>query len=77
MTNCPNRLKWVAVSVTTNPVTQVAETEVKPAVSGSVNDPSAEEIGRISNRVPKQIISKNPITRTKGADIFFVFFVFF
>lgn len=60
ITPLPNMLHSVAVSRTTKPVTQVELVAVKSASIGSVNFPSADEIGSVSSRPPISTTDKKP-----------------
>jgi hypothetical protein len=53
------------VSTSVSPVTQVADTAVKTAVTGSVNDCSFDENGIISTIAPTAITTKKLITITE------------
>ena len=57
MTTCPKIEKYVNVSTTTNPVTQVAEVAVNNAVLKSVATPAFEQIGSININAPIKINS--------------------
>ena len=61
MIACPNSDQYVAVSFTTSPVTQTAETAVKEASLKCVTWPVLEEIGNINNRDPTSTTAINPI----------------
>ena len=58
--NCPNADQKEAVSWTTRPVTQTAETEVKSAVSKEAQCPFAVEKGSIRSRVPTRMTARKP-----------------
>ena len=58
ITPCPNIDQYVAVSFTTSPVTQVAETAVIKASAKWVTQCCFEEIGSISKNVPANIRAK-------------------
>ena len=54
----PTMLHAANVSTTTRPVTQTEVVAVKRAVTRSFPWPSAEDIGSISNKVPKRITKR-------------------
>ena len=56
--NCPKNDQCVAVSMTTSPVTQRAEVDVKMQVRKSVGVLSFDEIGKLKKRAPINIASK-------------------
>ena len=60
MTACPNFDQYVAVSLTTRPVTQTAEVEVKRASSIDAPMPDAVDTGRVSKKAPVRITAINP-----------------
>ena len=59
ITHFPNKLQYVAVFLTTRPVTHVAEVDVNKASLKDVAFPFACEIGSISSSVPKSIRNLN------------------
>ena len=59
ITPCPNADQYVAVSFTTSPVTQVEETAVNIASGNGVAHRCCDDIGSISNDVPRRIRQKN------------------
>ena len=71
ITNCPKVEKSFPVSSTINPVTQVAEVEVKRALMKPMLFPVLEAAGRLRSIVPKLIATKNPNTNTWGGDSLF------
>lgn len=54
------------MSTTTNPVTHVAEVEVKNASIHEIENPGFEENGSLSKIVPIAMMNRNPITSTCG-----------
>jgi len=66
MTACPNRDQYVAVSFTTSPVTQVAETAVNIASGNEVTHRCLDEIGSIRSSVPTRIRQKKLIMMTRN-----------
>jgi hypothetical protein len=58
MTICPKRLQVVAVSTTTNPVTQVAEVAVNKAFRKPMLSPLCTAKGSVSRRLPARIVKK-------------------
>lgn len=60
ITHFPNKLQYVAVFLTTRPVTHVADVDVNKASLKDVAFPFACEIGSISSSVPKSIRHKKP-----------------
>lgn len=63
MTAWPNPLHSVAVSRTTNPVTQTADVAVNNASTNRARSPSAEAKGRLSRRVPLRMSTAKPRTK--------------
>ena len=66
MTACPNRDQYVAVSFTTSPVTQVAETAVNIASGNEVTHRCLDEIGSIRSNEPTRIRQKKLIMMTRN-----------
>jgi len=67
---CPIREKWLPVSTTMSPVTQVAEVAVKRAFKKVVSFPGAVDLGKESNKVPKAImLTKVKITIQGGLSL--------
>jgi hypothetical protein len=60
MTICPKTDQCVAVSLTTSPVTQVADVAVKSALPKDVGMPYREEMGSMSRIVPRQMRPAKP-----------------
>ena len=60
MTVFPNADQYVAVSCSTSPVTQEAETAVNSVVISGARVPSAVAIGRLKSSVPSPIRIRNP-----------------
>lgn len=57
ITSCPKTEKWVPVSTTASPVTQVAETAVKKASVSSMDSPVVVATGSASRKVPAKMTS--------------------
>ncbi|GAH93532.1 unnamed protein product, partial [marine sediment metagenome] len=72
ITNCPKAEKSLPVSNTINPVTQVAEVEVKRALIKPILFAVLEAEGRLRRIVPIVITTKNPNTNTLGSLLFFL-----
>ncbi|MNS63965.1 hypothetical protein D3C72_970750 [compost metagenome] len=68
MTTWPNLVKSMPVSLTTSPVTQVADVDVNSALMNSSGFPLVFEIGSIRSTVPSIIIAAKPSTRIWGGD---------
>jgi len=64
ITNCPKVEKSFPVSSTINPVTQVAEVEVKRALMKPILFSVLEATGRLRSIVPTAIAERNPNTNT-------------
>ena len=60
ITTFPNKLQWVAVSNTTNPVTHTADVAVKSESTKLVGCPLLLEIGKDSILAPTKVRSKKP-----------------
>ena len=63
-TICPNKEKYVPVSATLSPVTQVALVEVNSALKNGRDDPSLLEIGNINNNAPVKMTTIKPSGKT-------------
>ena len=59
ITACPKLLHWVQVSVSTSPVTQVADVAVNRDTSGPAERPLREAAGRFSSAAPARMIPRN------------------
>lgn len=60
MTSCPKKVQYVAVSYTTNPVTQTHDVDVNSALINGVHCPDWLANGVVSNNAPNTIIAPNP-----------------
>ena len=65
MTACPKGAQYSGVLTTVCPVTVMADTEVKKAVSTGVNSPELAAMGNASSPAPTEVSSVNPAMSRK------------